>query len=143
MVMDIFKKKTKDVKSEKNLVLICALFVHAAKMDENYTDKEKSIILKALSDISEKRESDLKIVLKAAEEKESESNQILEFTKEIKSSEKNFRLKILEVLWKIIYSDGVSNMYESNLMRRLSGLLYVSDKETGDIKQSIFNNKTT
>lgn len=143
MVINIFKKKTKDVKSEKNLVLICALFVHAAKMDENYTDKEKSIILKALSEISDKKESDLKIVLEEAEKKENQSNQILEFTKEIKSSEKNFRLKILEILWKIIYSDGISDMYESTLMRRLSGLLYVSDKETGDIKQSIINNKIT
>ena len=143
MVINIFKKKTKDVKDEKNLVLICALFVHAAKMDENYTDKEKSIILKALSDFSDKKESDLKLVLQEAEKKESQSNQILEFTKEVKNSEKNFRLKILEVLWKIIYSDGVSDMYESTLMRRLSGLLYVSDKETGDIKQSIINNKTT
>jgi uncharacterized tellurite resistance protein B-like protein len=143
MVINIFKKKTKDVKDEKNLVLICALFVHAAKMDENYTDKEKSIILKALSDISNKKESNLEIVLKEAEKKESQSNQILEFTKEVKNSEKNFRLKIIEVLWKIIYSDGVSDMYESTLMRRLSGLLYVSDKETGDIKQSIINNKTT
>ena len=143
MVINIFKKKTKDVKSKKNLVLICALFVHAAKMDENYTDKEKSIILKALSEISGKKENELKIILKKAEKKERQSNQILEFTKEIKNSEKNFRLKILEVLWKIIYSDGISDMYESNLMRRLSGLLYVSDKETGDIKQSIINNKTT
>ena len=143
MVINIFKKKDKDIKSEKNLVLICALFIHAAKMDENYTDKEKSIILKALSNISDKKESDLKIVLKEAEKKESQSNQILEFTKEIKSSEKNFRFKIIEVLWKIIYSDGVSDMYESTLMRRLSGLLYVSDRETGDIKQSIINNKTT
>ena len=129
--------------SEKNLILICALFVHAAKMDENYTDKEKSIILKALSEISNKKESDLKIVLEEAERKENQSNQILEFTKEVKNSEKNFRLKILEVLWKIIYSDGVSDMYESTLMRRLSGLLYVSDKETGDIKQSIINNNAT
>ena len=142
MKINIFKKKIGDVKSEKNLVLICALFVHAAKMDENYTDKEKSIILKALSEISDKKESDLKIVLKEAEKKESRSNQILEFTKEVKNSEKNFRLKILEVLWKIIYSDGVSDMYESTLMRRLSGLLYVSDKEIGDIKKSIMNNKT-
>ena len=142
-MINIFKKKTKDVKSEKNLVLICALFVHAAKMDENYTDKEKSIILKALSDFSDKKKSDLKLVLQEAEKKESESNQILEFTKEIKSSEKNFRLKILEILWKIIYSDGILDMYESTLMRRLSGLLYVSDKETGDIKQTIINNKIT
>ena len=141
MVINIFKKKTKDVKDEKNLVLICALFVHAAKMDENYTDKEKSIILKALLEISDKKESELKIVLKDAEKKESQSNQILEFTKEVKNSEKSFRLKILEVLWRIIYSDGISDMYETTLMRRLSGLLYVSDKETGDIKQSIINNK--
>jgi len=143
MVINIFKKKTRNVKSTKNLVLICALFVHAAKMDENYTDKEKSIILKALSEISDKKESDLKIVLEEAEKKESQSNQILEFTREIKKSEKNFRLKILEVLWKIIYSDGVSDMYESSLMRRLSGLLYVSDKETGNIKQTIIKSKTT
>ena len=129
--------------SEKNLILICALFVHAAKMDENYTDKEKSIILKALSEISNKKESDLKIVLEEAERKENQSNQILEFTKEVKNSEKKFRLKILEVLWKIIYSDGVSDMYESSLMRRLSGLLYVSDKETGNIKQAIIKSKTT
>ena len=129
--------------SEKNLILICALFVHAAKMDENYTDKEKSIILKALSEISNKKESDLKIVLEEAERKENQSNQILEFTKEVKNYEKNFRLKILEVLWKIIYSDGVSDMYESSLMRRLSGLLYVSDKETGNIKQTIIKSKTT
>ena len=142
-MINIFNKKTEDVKHKKRLILICALFVHAAKMDENYTDKEKSIILKALSDISNKKESNLEIVLKEAEKKESQSNQILEFTKEVKNSEKNFRLKILEVLWKIIYSDGVSDMYESTLMRRLSGLLYVSDKETGDIKQSIINNKTT
>jgi len=96
-MVNIFKKKTRDVSSEKNLVLICALFVHAAKMDENYTNKEKLIILKALSEISDKKESDLQIVLEEAEKKESQSNQILEFTKEIKSSEKNFRFKILEV----------------------------------------------
>ena len=141
--MSIFKKVNNDTKDEKNLILICALFIHAAKMDENYSDKEKSIILKALSEMSDKKENDLKILLEEAEKKENQSNQILEFTKEIKNLEKHFRYKILEVLWKIIYSDGVSDMYESSLMRRLSGLLYVSDKETGDIKQSIIKNKTT
>ena len=141
MIKSFFKKKNVANSSEES-VLIAALLIHAAKMDENYTDKEKSIILKALSEISNKKESDLKIVLEEAERKENQSNQILEFTKEVKNSEKNFRLKILEVLWKIIYSDGISDMYESTLMRRLTGLLYVSDKETGDIKQSIINNKT-
>ena len=112
-------------------------------MDESYNDKEKLIILKALSEISGKKENELKIILKKAEKKESQSNQILEFTKEVKNSEKSFRLKILEVLWRIIYSDGISDMYESSLMRKLSGLLYVSDKKAGDIKQSIINNEIT
>ena len=140
MIKNILKQN-KDINNEENLVLIGALFVHAAKMDENYTDKEKAIILKALTDISDKKSNDLNDILKVAERKESESNHILEFTKKIKIFDKNFRLKILEVLWKIIYSDGISDMYESTLMRRLSRLLYVSDREAGDIKQSIINNK--
>ncbi len=140
--MSIFKKVNNDTKDEKNLILICALFIHAAKMDENYSDKEKLIILKALTEISNKKENELKIILEKAEEKENQSNQILEFTKEIKNYKKNFRLKIVEILWKIIYSDGISDMYESSLMRKLSGLLYVSDKESGNIKQLIIKNKT-
>ena len=142
MIKNILKQN-KDINNEENLVLIGALFVHAAKMDENYTDKEKAIILKALTDISDKKSNDLNDILKVAERKESESNHILEFTKKIKIFDKNFRLKILEVLWKIIYSDGISDMYESTLMRRLSGLLYISDKEAGDIKLSTINNKIT
>ena len=140
MIKNILKQN-KDINNEENLVLIGALFVHAAKMDENYTDKEKAIILKALTDISDKKSNDLNDILKVAERKESESNHILEFTKKIKIFDKNFRLKILEVLWKILYSDGVLDMYESTLMRRLSGLLYISDKEAGDIKQLIVKNE--
>ena len=128
-MINILKKKNEDTKSEESLILICALLVHAAKMDENYTDKEKSIILKALSDISDKKESDLKIVLEEAEKKESQSNLILEFTKEIKNSEKNFRFKILEVLWKIIYLVGILNMDESTLIKRSSGLFCVYKKK--------------
>ena len=131
------------IKNKESIILIGALFIHAAKMDENYTEKEKKIILKALSEISNGNENDLEIIIDQAEKKEKQSNQILEFTKEVKKLDKNLRYKILEVLWKIIYSDGVSDMYESTLMRRLSGLLYVSDRETGNIKQSIINNKTT
>ena len=137
----MFKKNNKSDTSEKNLILLCALFIHAAKMDENYTSKEKNIILKALSEISDKKESELEIIVNNAEKKESESNQILEFTKEIKNYDKNFKFKILEVLWKIIYSDDISDMYESNLMRRLGGLLYVSDRENGEIKQMVASNK--
>ena len=143
MVLNIFKNKSKNTQNKKNLVLICALLVYAAKMDENYTDKEKSIILRTLSEISDKNESELKIILEKAEKKENQSNHILEFTKEVKKYEKKFRLKILEVLWKIIYSDGVSDMYESSLMRKLNGLLYITNKEAGDIKQSIIKSKTT
>ena len=143
MKTNIFKNKNNNVKNEKNLVLICALFVHAAKMDENYTDKEKLIILKALSEISDKNRSDLKNILKEAEIKENKSNQILEFTKEIKNLEISFRLKILEILWKIIYSDGVSDMYESTLMRRINGLLYINDKDAGNIKQLVTKNIIT
>ena len=98
MVQNIFKNMSKDTKDKKNLVLICALCVHAAKMDENYTDKEKLIILRALSEMSDKSENEIKIILEEAEKKESRSNHILEFTKEVKKCEKNIRLKILEIL---------------------------------------------
>ena len=140
MIINFSKKEKKHVKNEKNFVLICSLLIHGAKMDDNYTEKEKRIILKALSTISNENEDKLKLILFEAEQKENESNQILEFTKEIKKYEKDFRLKIIEVLWNIIYSDGISDMYESNLMRRLSKLLYVSDKECGEIKQSVIGN---
>ena len=122
---------------KKNLILVCALLIHAAKMDENYTEKEKQIIMKTLTEISNKKNDEIAILFEEAEKKENESNQILEFTKEIKNSDKKFRLKIIEVLWKIIYSDGVSDIYESNLMRRLSALLYVTDRESGEIKNLI------
>ena len=123
------------IKNKESIILIGALFIHAAKMDENYTEKEKKIILKALSEISNGNENDLEIIIDQAEKKEKQSNQILEFTKEVKKFDKNLRFKILEVLWKIIYSDGVSDMYESSLMRKLGGLLYINYKELNDIKK--------
>tara|TARA_Y100000590_G_scaffold468334_2_gene650725 strand:- start:689 stop:1120 length:432 start_codon:yes stop_codon:yes gene_type:complete len=141
MLINFFKKKNQDSGVNKNLIHICALFVHAAKMDENYTDKEKSIIIKALSNISDNKEINFQNILEEAEKKENESNQILEFTKEIKKMDKEFRLKIIEVLMKIIYSDDILDMYESTLMRRLGGLLYISDKEIGEIKKIIIGNK--
>tara|TARA_B000000460_G_scaffold218403_1_gene168869 strand:- start:112 stop:543 length:432 start_codon:yes stop_codon:yes gene_type:complete len=137
MITGFFKKEKKDLNNEKDYILICSLLIHAAKMDENYTEKERQIILKALSMISADDQDKLKLILSNAEKKENESNQILEFTQEIKKYEKNFRLKIIEILWKIIYSDGVSDMYESSLMRRLNKLLYVSDKESANVKQAV------
>ena len=127
------------IKNKENAVLISALFVHAARMDENYTEKEKKIIFKAMSEIFNCQEEELNTLIDQAEKKEMQSNQILEFTKEVKKLDKNLRFKVLEVLWKIIYSDGVSDMYESSLMRKLGGLLYVSDKELNEVKKSILS----
>jgi len=137
MVINIFKKKNKDVKSEKNIVIICALFVHAAKMDENYTDVEKKIIKKALVNLNNISSDQADDFVSRAEKKENESNQIVEYTREIKKYSMEYRLKIIEVVWKIVYSDGISDSYETNLIRRICGLLYVSDKDNGIIKNKV------
>ena len=91
-------------------------------MDENYTKNEKNIILKALHSLYNKSNDELELILKESEKKENDSNHILEFTREIKNYDKEFRLKIIKILWQIIYSDNHSDMYESNLMRRLNQL---------------------
>ena len=122
-------------------MLTYCLFIHAAKMDENYTKNEKNIILKALHSLYNKTNDELELILKESEKKENDSNHILEFTREIKNYDKEFRLKIIKILWQIIYSDNHSDMYESNLMRRLNGLLYITDKESGEIKNSILESK--
>ena len=135
-----FKEKKDNNKQKNNLIIMTAsLLVHAAKMDQNYTDKEKLIIEKTLIDLGCDNK-DLKEIIKIAEEKESESNQILDFTREIKSTDSNFKEKIVESLWKIIYSDNSADIYESNLMRRLSGLLYLDNKQVGDIKERVKRN---
>jgi len=128
-----FKKKNTNNHSE-DLVLIAALLVHAAKMDENYTIDEKKIIEKALSQLTKKNSNEISQIITLAEKKESEANHILNFTKEIKKKDINFRKEIIDILWKIVLSDGKSDMYESNLIRRVCGLLYISDKESGEIK---------
>ena len=113
--------------------------IHAAKIDENYTNKEKLIVEKTLLELGANKEK-LDKLMKVAEENEKNSNQILGFTKDIKSTNENFKIKLVESLWKIIYSDESSDMYESNLMRRLSGLLYLENKMVGDIKEKIKKN---
>jgi len=135
------KNKKKNTNNDYQIILTCCIFVHAAKMDENYTEQEKNIILKALLNLYSKSENELKLILNEAEKKENDSNHILEFTREIKNYDKEFRLKIIKILWQIIYSDNHSDMYESNLMRRLNGLLYITDKESGEIKNSILKSK--
>ena len=139
-MINFFKKK--DLKSEEKIDLIsktASLLIHAAKIDENYTEKEKSIIKKTLINLGIKEEN-LDELIKIAEKNEEDSNQILDFTKEVKRSDEKFKTQIIECLWKIIYSDKNSDMYESNLMRRLSGLLYLDNKIIGDIKDKIKKN---
>ena len=132
----MFKKKTSEANNEskKKNILIAALLVHAAKIDENYTSAEKEIIKKALINLNLVSAEDSEKILKEAETKEQESNQIIGFTTEIKKESMEFRLKIIEILWKIVYSDETKDDYESNLIRRVCGLLYISDRDNGDIK---------
>ena len=138
MFKKIFNKQKKESLDNKN-VLVAALLIHAAKIDENYTDIEKEIIKKALVELNNISSDQAENLIKFAEKKEEESNQIVEFTREIKKYPIEFRLKIIEVIWKIVYSDGTSDDYESNLIRRICGLLYISGKDNGIIKTKVQN----
>ena len=138
MFKKFFEKKNKENINNKN-ILISSLLVHAAKIDDNYTDVEKEIIKKALINLNAITLNEAKELLKKAEKIEQESNQIIAFTKEIKKNSMEFRLKIIEILWKIVYSDGSSDSFESNLIRRVCGLLYISDRDSGTIKLKIKN----
>ena len=137
MFKKIFKKQNEQIKDNK--ILISALLIHAAKIDENYTNIEKEVIKKALINLFSIKPDEAEKLLIKAEEKEQESNQIIEFTREVKKNPMEFRLKIIEILWKIVYSDGSSDSYESNLIRRVCGLLYISDKDSGIIKTKVKN----
>ena len=137
MFKKLFKKKD-NVSEDKN-ILVAALLIHAAKIDENYSEVEKKIIKKAIMDINNIADSDAEKLISLAEKKESEQNQIIEFTKEIKNYPMEFRLKIIEVIWKIVYSDGTNDAYEANLIRRICGLLYISGKDNGNIKIKVQN----
>ena len=138
MFKEIFKKQKKENSDNKN-VWIAALLIHAAKIDENYTDMEKKIIKKALVNLNNMNSNQAEELMKRAEKKENESNQIVEFTREVKKYPMEFRLKIIEIIWKIVYSDNVSDNYESNLIRRICGLLYISDKDNGIIRAKVKN----
>ena len=138
MFKKIFNKKKIEVSDNKG-ILVAALLIHAAKIDENYTNAEKKIIKKALMELITISSDQTEDLIKLAEKKEEESNQIVEFTKEIKKYSMQFRLKIIEVIWKIVYSDGTSDDYESNLIRRICGLLYISGKDNGIIKTKVQN----
>ena len=138
MFKKIFNEQKKESLDNKN-VLVAALLIHAARIDENYADIEKEIIKKALVELNNISSDQAENLIKFAEKKEEESNQIVEFTREIKKYSMEFRLKIIEVIWKIVYSDGTSDDYESNLIRRICGLLYISGKDNGIIKTKVQN----
>ena len=135
-----FIKKNNSVKKIDIISKTASLLIHAAKIDENYSQKEKEIIKKTLiklgADIS-----NLEDIITKAEEVENNSIQLLEFTKEAKNLEEEDKLILIEALWTIVYSDENVDMYEANLMRRLSGLLYLNKKVVGDIKEKIKDKK--
>ena len=113
-----------------------SLLIHAAKIDEKYTDVEKKIIKQTLLELGANQSKIDQLIL-TAENNEQKSNQILDFTKKIKNTDDKFKIKIIESLWGVIYSDKDADMYETNLMRRLSGLLYLNNKVVGDIKEKM------
>jgi len=134
-----FKNKnnsSKIIKNDELLLKATSLLIHAAKIDENYTNKEKSIIKETISNLDDNN-SDIDKFMILAENKEKDANEILNFTKEIKRADVSFKIKIFETLWKIIYSNKEVDMYESNLMTRLSGLLYIDNKLAAKIKERI------
>ena len=135
-MFNFLKKKTKEPEKIDIFSKTASLLIHAAKIDQNYTNKEKLIIERTLIELGVDKEK-INQLMQNAEENEKNSNQILDFTKDIKYTDQNFKIKIIESLWKIIFSDNISDMYESNLMRRLSGLLYLDNKLVGDIKEKI------
>ena len=131
-------QKNKRDKNENSLSLIAvaSLLIHSAKIDENFSEKEKKIIKDALIEMGADKEN-IDDIIKEAEEKERDSNQILDFTRQVKNINENEKKIIIEALWNIIYSDKNADMYETNLMRRLSGLLYLDNKVVGDIKEKV------
>ena len=136
-MLNFFKKNSpRDEKEIDILSKTASLLIHAAKIDENYTSNEKLIIERTLIEFGARKEN-LDELMKLAEQYEENSNQILDFTKDIKNTDQNFKIKLIESLWTIIYSDKDSDIYETNLMRRLSGLLYLDNKLVGDIKEKI------
>ena len=130
-----FKKENKKVE-KIFLIKVGALLIHAAKIDENYTENEEEIIKKTLLELGVKIEN-LSNVINEAKIIEENSNQILEFTREVKNLSEKDKIKIVEALWSIIYSNNDADLYETNLMRRLAGLLYIDSKIMGDIKERI------
>tara|TARA_Y100001970_G_scaffold289735_1_gene421037 strand:- start:127 stop:540 length:414 start_codon:yes stop_codon:yes gene_type:complete len=133
----LFSKKNIDDKND-SLIKVSALLIHAAKIDENYSLKEEEIIRKTLLEMGANSD-DLNKIIEKSKQAEENSNQILTFTKEVKSMDEKKKIQIVEALWTIIYSNNEADIYETGLMRRLAGLLYIDSKMMGDIKERIKN----
>ena len=140
MILKFFNKNNEKTDTNLESINIACLLIHAAKIDENYTSEEKEIIKKTVKKLYPDLDN-LDEVVSKAEQKENDSNHIQEFTKEVKSLNLENKIIIVETLWRIILSDGKSDIYENNLMRRLAGLLYLDDKIVGETKVKILNNK--
>ena len=136
----MFFKKDKNKDENNFLINVCALLIHAAKIDENYTENEEEIIKKTLLELGAIKENIARII-EEAKVIEGNSNQILDFTREVKNLPEKDKIKIIEALWSIIYSNNDADMYETNLMRRLAGLLYIDSKTMGNIKDKIKKDK--
>tara|TARA_B100001027_G_scaffold99886_1_gene68613 strand:- start:1379 stop:1807 length:429 start_codon:yes stop_codon:yes gene_type:complete len=142
-MFNIFKNKAENKKANGDInsfTEIACLLIHASKIDEDYTEKEKRIIIQTLESLGAKQNEINNIILNA-ENIEKDSNQILDFTRRLKNEEKEVKLSLIEALWKIIFSNDLKDMYEANLMRRLTGLLYLDPKDVGDIKKKVIDSK--
>ena len=131
-----FNKKKDNKNKDSYFIKIAALLIHTAKIDEHYSSDEEEIIKKTLLELGATANT-LDLLISKAKESEENANQILDFTKEVKNLQENEKIKIIQSLWKIIYSNKDADIYETNLMRRLSGLLYIDSKTMGDIKEQI------
>ena len=140
MILKLFNKNNEKTDTNLESINIACLLIHAAKIDENYTSEEKEIIKKTVKKLYPDLDN-LDEVVSKAEQKENDANHIQEFTKEVKSLSLENKIIIVETLWRIILSDGKSDIYENNLMRRLAGLLYLDDKIVGETKVKILNSK--
>ena len=140
MILKFFNRNNEKTDTNLESINIACLLIHAAKIDENYTSEEKEIVKKTVKKLYPDLDN-LDEVVSKAEQKENDSNHIQEFTKDVKSLSLENKIIIVETLWRIILSDGKSDIYEDNLMRRLAGLLYLDDKIMGETKVKILNNK--
>ena len=134
----MFFKNNKSNDKNEDYNKIAALLIHAAKIDENYSEQEEEIIKQTLHKIGANHKN-IEEIIRNGKQIEENSNQILDFTKEVKNMENQKKIKIVETLWRIIYSNNHADIYETNLMRRLTGLLYIDSKVMGDIKEKIKN----